>query len=276
MVSSVAICSLDVTARVRWFLTTLLNSLQEALQRMDRVLAKARFRQQHQHRGLLAEQIKVLNRLLDGGERGFEDGISAAKYQAVAKVSKATAARHLADLLDNGCIERLSAEVAARATKPSPSTPHRVLAIHCRRILLQQLTNDPERHRPEILEPVQFAAPRRHLPRRPCRLDTRDSCSGREAASAVSTNTSWKYVHETTAGAGQDVTVHALPDGSRYSILRRDGARPCWQLPIGPAPASSGATLLTGCQGVPGESGLTMRLTKNIVSGGRHAAQHKS
>lgn len=53
------------------------------------------------------EQTKVLNRLLDGGERGFADGISASQYQAVAKVSKATATRHLADLLEKGCIEKL-------------------------------------------------------------------------------------------------------------------------------------------------------------------------
>ena len=98
---------LDITAWLTWFLTTLQHSLHDALQRIDRVLAKARFWQQHQHPGLLAEQIKVLNRLLDGGERGFEQGISAAKYQAVAKVSKATATRHLADLLAKGCLQRL-------------------------------------------------------------------------------------------------------------------------------------------------------------------------
>lgn len=98
---------LDITAWLQWFLNTLLKSLHEALQRIDRVLAKVRFWQQHQYHGLLAEQIKVLNRLLDGGERGFEHGISAAKYQAVAKVSKATATRHLAELLDKGCIRRL-------------------------------------------------------------------------------------------------------------------------------------------------------------------------
>lgn len=98
---------LDITPWLQWFLVTLLHSLQDALQRIDRVLAKTRFWQQHQHHGLLAEQIKLLNRLLDGGERGFEQGISAAKYRAVAKVSKATATRHLADLLDKGCIERL-------------------------------------------------------------------------------------------------------------------------------------------------------------------------
>ncbi len=98
---------LDITPWLQWFLRTLHDSLQQALQRIDRVLAKARFWQQHQQHALSADQIKVLNRLLDGGERGFEQGISAAEYQAVAKVSKATATRHLADLVEKGCLERL-------------------------------------------------------------------------------------------------------------------------------------------------------------------------
>ncbi|GAA6132206.1 Fic family protein [Halopseudomonas sabulinigri] len=98
---------LDITDWLEWFLTTLLHSLQEALARIERLLAKARYWQKRRTLALSVEQKKVLNRLLDGGERGFEQGISAAQYQAVAKVSKATATRHLADLLDKGCIERL-------------------------------------------------------------------------------------------------------------------------------------------------------------------------
>lgn len=97
----------DISDWLEWFLHTLLRSLQQALARIERVLAKARFWQRHREQALSAEQIKVLNRLLDGGERGFEDGISAAQYQAVAKVSKATATRHLADLLEKGCLVRL-------------------------------------------------------------------------------------------------------------------------------------------------------------------------
>jgi Fic family protein len=97
----------DVTEWLEWFLQTLLLSLQQAMTRIDSVLGKARFWQAHQTSGLSAEQTKVLNRLLDGGERGFEHGISAAQYQAVAKVSKATATRHLAELLDKGCLQRL-------------------------------------------------------------------------------------------------------------------------------------------------------------------------
>lgn len=47
---------------------------------------------------LLESEIKVLNRLLDGGEKGFEQGINASQYSKVAKVSKATATGHLADV----------------------------------------------------------------------------------------------------------------------------------------------------------------------------------
>ncbi|WP_350012736.1 Fic family protein [Pseudomonas asiatica] len=98
---------LDITRWLSWFLATLLRSLEQALANIDRILAKARFWQAHRSDGLLPEQVKVLNRLLDGGPRGFEEGINAAQYQAVAKVSKATATRHLSDLLDKACLVRL-------------------------------------------------------------------------------------------------------------------------------------------------------------------------
>ena len=98
---------LDITEWLQWFLSTLLDSLRQAIARIDRLLTKARFWQHHRNDGLSAEQTKVLNRMLDGGTQGFADGISASQYQAVAKVSKATATRHLADLLEKGCIEKL-------------------------------------------------------------------------------------------------------------------------------------------------------------------------
>ncbi|PZP26130.1 Fic family protein [Pseudomonas kuykendallii] len=98
---------LDISAWLDWFLRTLLASLRQALARIDRVLAKSRYWQRHRQHALGAEQLKVLNRLLDGGERGFENGISAAQYQSVAKVSKATATRHLGDLLEKGYLQRL-------------------------------------------------------------------------------------------------------------------------------------------------------------------------
>lgn len=101
---------LDLTPWLHWFLLTLLRAIQTASAQIDRVLAKSRFWLVHRARGLSPEQIQVLNRLLDGdqtGRGGFEHGISAAQYQAVAKLSKATATRHLADLVAKGCLEKL-------------------------------------------------------------------------------------------------------------------------------------------------------------------------
>ncbi len=99
--------TLDITPWLRWFLQTLEAAIDSATRTIDRTIEKTRFWQQHRDTPLSKEQIRVLNLLLDGGEKGFEDGISASQYQKVAKVSKATATRHLADLLEKGCIEKL-------------------------------------------------------------------------------------------------------------------------------------------------------------------------
>jgi Fic family protein len=104
---------LNITEWLVWFLQTLLHTLEQAMKRIERVLAKARFWQAHSSDGLSAEQTKVLNRLLNGDllsekpDAGFTGGISAAQYQAVAKVSKATATRHLQDLLEKDCLVKL-------------------------------------------------------------------------------------------------------------------------------------------------------------------------
>ncbi len=99
--------SLDITSWLCWFLDTLDYSIELALQVIDRSLAKKHFWLQHCHDGLSPEQTKVINRLLDGGQQGFENGINASQYQKVAGVSKATSTRHLAELVEKGCIEKL-------------------------------------------------------------------------------------------------------------------------------------------------------------------------
>lgn len=101
---------LDLTSWLHWFLSTLRQAIDGAQAQIDRVLGKSRFWLAHREQSLGPEQIKVLNRLLDGeqaGRDGFPEDISAAQYQAVAKVSKATATRHLADLVNKGCLIRL-------------------------------------------------------------------------------------------------------------------------------------------------------------------------
>lgn len=97
----------NITAWLVWFLDTLNDSLDTTLKQIQRTLFKSQFWQKFSNLDLHEGQRKVLNRLLDGGDNGFEHGISASQYQKVAKVSKATATRHLTDLLEKGCLIKL-------------------------------------------------------------------------------------------------------------------------------------------------------------------------
>lgn len=94
--------SLNITPWLLWFLDTLKEALEQALLRIDRVLIKATFWQRHATTVLNERQIKVLNRLLDTAGDEFAQCINARKYQSLAKVSKATATRELAELLEKG------------------------------------------------------------------------------------------------------------------------------------------------------------------------------
>lgn len=97
----------NITEWINWFLEVLAQAMQQGQQRIDNVVDKARFWQKHSQTALTAQQIKVLNRLLDGAGEEFEDGINANKYQGIADVSKATATRHLKELLTKGCLTQL-------------------------------------------------------------------------------------------------------------------------------------------------------------------------
>ncbi|WP_189434095.1 Fic family protein [Alishewanella longhuensis] len=96
----------DITAWLVWFLDTLAASLKQALADIEQTLLKTRFWQRVNQTQLNKEQVKVLNRLLDGD---FSDGISNSQYGKVAKVSPATASRHLAQLVEMGCLVKTAA-----------------------------------------------------------------------------------------------------------------------------------------------------------------------
>lgn len=106
---------LTITQWMAWFLETLKHTLETALARIDFVLQKSRFWQIHSQDGLNAQQTKVLNRLLDAGPGGFKGHLNAKKYIGIAGVAKATATRHLADLLEKNCLIKL--EGGGRSTR---------------------------------------------------------------------------------------------------------------------------------------------------------------
>jgi len=49
-------------------------------------------------------QLKVIQRMFSEGPLGFEGGMTASKYSRLTRVSKATATRHLADLVRIGSL----------------------------------------------------------------------------------------------------------------------------------------------------------------------------
>ena len=96
----------DITAWLVWFIDTLAASLKQVLADSEQTLLKARFWQRVNQTQLNKEQVKVLNRLLDGD---FSEGISNSQYGTVARVSPATASRHLVQLVEMGCLVKTAA-----------------------------------------------------------------------------------------------------------------------------------------------------------------------
>ena len=73
-------------------------------QLLSNVLIKARFWQHYALTSLKERQNKVINRLLEAGPGGFEGGLTNRKYAGIGHVSKATAQRGLADLVNKGVL----------------------------------------------------------------------------------------------------------------------------------------------------------------------------
>lgn len=93
---------LDVTAWLRWFIDCFSRALDAAEQTCAGVLRKAEFWQRHALTALNERQRGVLNRFLGD----FEGKLTAPKWAALAKCSKATAERDLKDLVDRGLLIR--------------------------------------------------------------------------------------------------------------------------------------------------------------------------
>ncbi|MBH0001203.1 Fic family protein [Pseudoalteromonas sp. SWYJZ12] len=97
---------LCITQWVKWFLRTLNNAIHHTLNNIEQTIFKTNYWASKDQTKLGEQQVKVLNKLLDGQ---FEQGISASQYQKVAKVSRATATRHLSDLQTLGFLTKTAA-----------------------------------------------------------------------------------------------------------------------------------------------------------------------
>lgn len=100
---------MDVTHWMHWFVVTLEQAIQTAIDSIKVISPASNFRSTRKELPAVVlnkHQIKVLHLLATDVER-FEHGISASQYQKITRVSKATATRHLADLLTKKCLQKL-------------------------------------------------------------------------------------------------------------------------------------------------------------------------
>ncbi len=97
---------MDVTAWLLWFLGCYHRAIQRSDKIIANVLTKADFWQRHRRTVINERQKKIINRLLDAGQEGFQGGLTTRKYVSMAKVSRATAFREISELLEKGILRQ--------------------------------------------------------------------------------------------------------------------------------------------------------------------------
>ena len=93
---------LDITRWLLWFLQTMEDAIDTAVEKTQRAIRKSLFWQKNRTVVLNERQIKVINRLWDG----FEGKLNTSKWAKMTKASTATALRDILDLVDKGILCR--------------------------------------------------------------------------------------------------------------------------------------------------------------------------
>ena len=94
--------TLDITARLGWFLECLDRAFGEAERTLASVFRKARFWESYSGASFNDRQRSILNKLLDG----IEGKLTTSKWAKLAKCSQDTAWRDILDLVDRGILTK--------------------------------------------------------------------------------------------------------------------------------------------------------------------------
>lgn len=105
---------LDVTPWVRWFVQAFTAGCLKSKAVVRQAIGKSVFRTRCAALAVNERQRKILERLLEAGDGGFQGGMTADKYSKITGASKATATRDLADLLQK---ELLVVQGVGKATR---------------------------------------------------------------------------------------------------------------------------------------------------------------
>lgn len=90
----------DITDWLCWFLDRHEQAMKHSQQTINKVMGISRFWQNISDVSMNERQRKVVKKLLEAGQDGFEGGLTAKKHQGMVKGSRATLARDLADLVE--------------------------------------------------------------------------------------------------------------------------------------------------------------------------------
>ncbi len=106
---------LELTRWLLWFVGRVADAVQHSVEQISAAHRKSMLRRRANESGLEPRQLKVLFKLFDAEPVGFAGGLSNANYCKIAKVSKATAARDLAQLVELEFLTR--SDAGGRSTR---------------------------------------------------------------------------------------------------------------------------------------------------------------
>ena len=97
---------LDITEWLLWFLDCAGHSMEKSEKILNILITKAEFWRKNANLVIFERQRKVINKLLDAGQGGFEGGLTTRKYVSMTKASRATAYREITDLVEKGLLRQ--------------------------------------------------------------------------------------------------------------------------------------------------------------------------
>jgi len=100
-------CGVGISGWYMWFIKCVTASIEHSADIIADVFMRIDFWNQHAQTQLNERQKKVLNRMLEAGAGNFTGGLTTRKYVSIAKVSRATAFREIADMLDKKILRQL-------------------------------------------------------------------------------------------------------------------------------------------------------------------------
>ena len=100
-------CRVNATEWFLWFVKCVTASIEHSQDIIANVFMRVDFWSRYAQVQLNERQKKVLNRILEAGPGNFTGGLTTRKYVSLVKVSRATAFREIADMLDKKILRQL-------------------------------------------------------------------------------------------------------------------------------------------------------------------------